>query len=29
MVPLGEGFKDLETSFAQLFEVGAEARSKE
>ena len=28
-VPLGEGFKDLETSPAQLFEVGAEARSKE
>ena len=28
-VPLGEGSKDLETSPAQLFEVGAEARSKE
>ena len=28
-VPLGEGFKDLETSPAQLSEVGAEARSKE
>ena len=28
-VPLGEGFKDFETSHAQLFEVGAEARSKE
>ena len=28
-VPLGEGFKDLDTSPAQLFEAGAEARSKE
>ena len=28
-VPLGEGFKDLETSPAQLSEVGTEARSKE
>ena len=28
-VPLSEGFKDLETSPAQLFAVGAEARSKE
>ena len=28
-VPLGEGSKDLETSLAQLSEVGAEARSKE
>ena len=28
-VPLGEGSKDLETSPTQLFEVGAEARSKE
>ena len=28
-VPLGEGFKDLETSPAQLSKVGAEARSKE
>ena len=28
-VPLGEGFKDLETSPAQLSEVGAEAKSKE
>ena len=28
-VPLGEGFNDLETSPAQLSEVGAEARSKE
>ena len=28
-VPLGEGFKDLETSPAQLSEVGAKARSKE
>ena len=28
-VPFGKGFKDLETSPAQLFEVGAEARSKE
>ena len=28
-VPLGEGFKDLNTSPAQLFEAGAEARSKE
>ena len=28
-VPLGEGFKDLDTSPAQLSEAGAEARSKE
>ena len=28
-VPLGKGSKDLETSPAQLSEVGAEARSKE
>ena len=28
-VPLGEGSKHLETSLAQLSEVGAEARSKE
>ena len=28
-VPLGEGSKDLETFPAQLFEVGAKARSKE
>ena len=28
-VPLGKGFKDLETSPAQLSETGAEARSKE
>ena len=28
-IPLGEGSKDLETSPAQLFEVGAEAKSKE
>ena len=28
-VPLGKGFKDLETSLAQLSEEGAEARSKE
>ena len=28
-VPFGKGFKDLETSPTQLFEVGAEARSKE
>ena len=28
-VPLGEGSKDLETSPAQLSEVGAEAKSKE
>ena len=29
LVPLGKGFKDLETFPAQLSEVGAEARSKE
>ena len=29
LVPLGKGFKDLETYPAQLSEVGAEARSKE
>ena len=29
LVPLGEGSKDLETSPAQLFEVGAEAKLKE
>ena len=28
-IPLGEGSKDLETSPAQLFEVGAKAKSKE
>ena len=28
-IPLGKGFKDLETSPTQLSEVGAEARSKE
>ena len=28
-VPLGEGFKDHETSPVQLFEVGAEVKSKE
>ena len=28
-VPFGKGFKDLETSLAQLSKVGAEARSKE
>ena len=28
-VPLSEGSKDLVTSLAQLFEMGAEARSKE